>query len=517
MHGIMCASVSVMRVPYSCVFKSGKLQAYLRHAVYQADSQHTLISQLASCLAMTTRRFSIHLKPHQPQDRKSLLKLRCSPRSVRHTAIQSKNGSDGLSPAAWTEPFKLPEPQLDWSYLLDKKNTETIAANIYNRKGIGDIHKLITLSELYAQEQNAEKKEALRQEMTSEALDIPNISHPETIVGDESCARQVEVVGDKKDFDFKPRPVSELGGKGLKMLRDRNLTFSTGTKTYYLEADLAQLERALVNFTLDFLQTKGFEYVTVPDVLHSGVIDSCGFKTSLAKSQVYHLHPDCLKGACLAGTAEMSLAGYFMNEVVPMDHLPARITAASRCYRAEATEKAVEKGLYRVHHFTKVEMFGLSADEDGTESNELLHDFLDIERELFSLLGLHFRILDMPSQELGAPAHRKYDVESWMYGKQIWGEISSCSNCTDYQSRRLKIKYARPDGSLRHVHTVNGTACAVPRMIISILEQNQSKGRRLELPEVLHPYMDGQTHLQFDVKNASYTYIKTLRDTSTGS
>ncbi|BFZ07157.1 hypothetical protein BsWGS_10196 [Bradybaena similaris] len=420
------------------------------------------------------------------------------------------NHTNSSQPSEWDSPFKLPEPELDWTFLLDRNNTELIANNIQSRKGLGNIQKVISLSEQLDKEQNEMDRERLRQELITEALAIPNMSHPNTIIGDETAARVIEVIGAKKEFDFTPRNVSEIAGKGLKMLRDERLTFSTGPKTYYLEDKLARLEKALVSFTLDRLLKKGFELVSVPDLLYSGVIDSCGFKTSSDRTQVYHLHPHCLNGACLAGTAEMSLAGYFMNEVIPYDQLPKRMVAVSRCYRAETPEKAVEKGLYRVHHFTKVEMFGLSSCESGSESEDLLHEMLSIERELFSALGLHLRVLDMPTQELGAPAQRKFDIEAWMYGKNIWGEISSCSNCTDYQSRRLNIKYTAPSGELRHVHTVNGTACAVPRLITAILEQNQRQKRQLDLPEVLWPYLDGQKCLTAEWKRSNYSFIMTL-------
>ncbi|KAK0058546.1 serine--tRNA ligase mitochondrial [Biomphalaria pfeifferi] len=415
-------------------------------------------------------------------------------------------------PEEWRQPFHLPEPELDWDFLLNPENADMIYKNISNRKGIGDIYKVLNLSKELKKEQDESKKESLRQLLVSEALDIPNFSHPDTVIGDESQAKVVEIVGKMKELKFPPRNVSDLAGRGLRMLRDENLTFSTGAKTYYLEDKLAKLERALVAYTIDRLLEKGFELVSVPDLLFPGVIDSCGFKTNSGRSQVYQLHEKCLQGACLAGTAEMSLAGYFMNETLAMNELPKRMMAVSRCYRAEAAERAIEKGLYRVHHFTKVEMFGLTAHEDGKENEQLLQEILSIEKELFSDLGLYFRILDMPTQELGAPAHRKYDIETWMYGKKMWGEISSCSSCTDYQARRLNIKYMSPStGQLKHVHTVNGTACAVPRMITSILEQNQEKGRKLPLPQVLWPYMDGEKEFNADMKKSWFTFIKSLR------
>lgn len=160
----------------------------------------------------------------------------------------------------------------------------------------------------------------------------------------------------------------------------------------------------------------------------------------------------------------------------------------SRCYRAETSEIEREKGLYRVHQFTKVEMFGVS---ESHQSDELLEEFLGHEINLFSGLDLHFRVLDMPSQELGASAFRKYDVETWLPAKGFWGEISSASNCTDYQSRRLNIR-CHSNGALKFCHTINGTACAVPRMLIALMETNQQKDGSILVPGRLIPYMNNK-------------------------
>lgn len=134
-------------------------------------------------------------------------------------------------------------------------------------------------------------------------------------------------------------------------------------------------------------------------------------------------------------------------------------------------------------------MFGVTADETGDESSKLLDEFVSLQKEIFSALGLHYRVLDMPTQELGPPAHRKFDIEAWMPGRNSYGEISSGSNCTDYQSRRLNIVYEREDGSLQYAHTVNATACAIPRAIIAILETHQTKEGTVLVPPVLQPYM----------------------------
>lgn len=182
--------------------------------------------------------------------------------------------------------------------------------------------------------------------------------------------------------------------------------------------------------------------------------------------QVYRLIPSNL---CLSGTSEMALAGYFSGKVLNKNDLPKKVMAVSRCFRAEAANTRDDKNLYRVHCFTKVEMFCVCLPND---SNAILEQFREIQCRLFERLDLNFKLYDMPINDLGAPAYRKYDIEAWMPSRNSFGEISSTSNCTDYQSKRLNIYY-EDNGNKYHVHTVNGTACAIPRMIIALLEQNQ--------------------------------------------
>ena len=178
----------------------------------------------------------------------------------------------------------------------------------------------------------------------------------------------------------------------------------------------------------------------------------------------------------------MALAGYFAGSRNKLKDLPIKYTAVSRCFRAETSSLQEEKGIYRVHQFTKVEMFSVCRED---QSEELLNEFKEIEIDLFKSIGLHFQLLDMPPCELGAPAYRKYDIEAWMPAREMWGEISSCSNCTDYQARRLDIKVDDD----KFAHTVNGTACAVPRMLIAILETFQNDDGSITVPKVLRKYL----------------------------
>ncbi|XP_063794007.1 serine--tRNA ligase, mitochondrial isoform X2 [Pseudophryne corroboree] len=308
-------------------------------------------------------------------------------------------------------------------------------------------------------------------------------------VGDESNARELEVVGVKPEFDFDVQGHLELG-EDLDIIRQRRLSHISGNRCYYLRGAGAMMQHALVNFTMEKLVKLGFIPMSVPDMLRGVVFEGCGMQPSAHSSQVYSLDPAMNPDLHLAGTSEVGIAGYFMDHSLQMSDLPIRTVCCSTCYRAETETGRETWGLYRVHHFTKVEMFGVTANESGKESQELLEEFLQIQKELFSDLGLHFKVLEMPSQELGLPAYRKYDIEAWMSGRGKYGEISSASNCTDYQSRRLNIMYQRPGGELRHAHTVNGTACAVPRLIIAILESNQLKDGRVRIPKVLQPFMN---------------------------
>uniref|UniRef100_A0A3Q1C5K2 Serine--tRNA ligase, mitochondrial n=1 Tax=Amphiprion ocellaris TaxID=80972 RepID=A0A3Q1C5K2_AMPOC len=346
------------------------------------------------------------------------------------------------------------------------------------------------------------KETELDQEHYGRALRLPNTSHPDVPVGDESQARVVELVGQKPEFDFKPRGHVELGEE-LGLIRQRHLAHVSGHRSYYLRGAGARLQIALQNFALDTVQKRGFIPMVVPDMLKGAVFEGCGMQPNAHRSQVYSLDPARFPDLNLAGTGEVGVAGYFMDHAVNWKDLPVRTVCSSTCYRAETDTGRETWGLYRVHHFNKVEMFGVTADETGEESSRLLDEFVSLQKEMFSALELHYRVLDMPTQELGPPAHRKYDIEAWMPGRNSYGEISSGSNCTDYQSRRLNILYEREDGSLQYAHTVNATACAIPRTIIAILETHQTKEGSVRVPRALQPYLGLEV-----IEKPKYTPLK---------
>lgn len=241
-------------------------------------------------------------------------------------------------------------------------------------------------------------------------------------------------------------------------------------------------EQALIKYTITEILNHGFNLMTVPDILPAEVINACGMQTDGERNQIYRILPSNL---CLSGTSEMALAGYFAGTKLNPKKLPVKVTAVSRCFRAETSARNEEKGIYRVHQFTKVEMFSVC---HASQSEAMLDEFKEIEISLFNKLGLYFKLLDMPPNELGAPAYRKYDIETWMPGRKLWGEISSCSNCTDYQSRRLNITLDDVCDN-EFAHTVNGTACAIPRMLIAIIESFQKEDGTIPIPKVLQKYM----------------------------
>ncbi|XP_014666884.1 PREDICTED: serine--tRNA ligase, mitochondrial-like [Priapulus caudatus] len=417
----------------------------------------------------------------------------------------------------------LDPPDIDIEYLCEPSNLEEIERNIIARKGIGNITLLQQLYEEIQQlgekmvkslmtqdsrESTEKRMNELTEKFNKEALVIPNRTHPDVVLSEDAMPRIVETCGVKPTFAFQPKTLEQLA-KDLDGLRMDNLGNLTGPRTYYLKNSFAEMESALTRFTVDHLKSKGYVLMSVPDLLHPQVIDACGMPVTGDRSQVYHIDKNRHgRDLALSGTAEMALAGYHANRSFPLYSLPRQLQAVSRCFRAEVSHSLNEKGLYRVHQFTKVEMFGVTAAEAGDESEKLLDEMLSIQKQLYKTLGLHFVVLDMPSHELGAAAYRKYDIEAWMPGRGCFGEVSSTSNCTDYQSRRLHVRYSVPSGEQVYVHTVNGTACAVPRMLIAIIETYQQEDGSVRIPEALQSYMRGQTVMAKPAKRVDMRWLK---------
>ena len=354
--------------------------------------------------------------------------------------------------------------------LDDAQRQELIAAG----KQIKD-----EISKVEAEEKDTANKleEAARQ--------IPNMVHPKAPVGKLDTENlEVKKVGTPRKFDFEPKYHVELG-ESLDIIDFDRGTKVSGPKFYYLKNEAVFLEQALIMYALNTLRKHNFQMFITPDVAKEDVLKGIGFNPRGNESNVYSIEDE---GTCLVATAEITLGGYHQNEILDKTSLPRFYGGLSHCFRREAGAAGqFSKGLYRVHQFDKVEMFAYATPEQSDEIHEKLRL---IEEEIFEGLGLPFHVVDTCTGDLGAPAYRKWDLEAWMPGRNggEYGEVTSTSNCTDYQARRLNIKYKDDDGKNKYVHTLNGTAIAVGRAMLAILENYQNADGSVTIPPVLVPY-----------------------------
>lgn len=413
---------------------------------------------------------------------------------------------------------------LDYKFIKD--NLEAVKKNIENRNMTADADKVVELYDkrtaLVTKQQELQQKrnenakamkqkldDAKRQELiaagkeikeqiavidkevadTEVALEeaarqIPNMVHPDAPVGKLDTENlEVKKVGTPRKFDFEPKDHVQIAEE-LDLLDFDRATKVSGPKFYYLKNDAVFLEQALIQYALNTLRKHGFELFITPDVAREEVLKGIGFNPRGNESNVYAIEEE---GTCLVATAEITLGGYHSGEILDKAKLPLLYGGLSHCFRREAGAAGqFSKGLYRVHQFDKVEMFVYSTPE---QSDELHAKLREIEEEIFTGLGIPFHVVDTCTGDLGAPAYRKWDLEAWMPGRNggEYGEVTSTSNCTDYQARRLNIKYKDDDGKNKYVHTLNGTAIAVGRAMLAILENYQNEDGSVTIPEVLVP------------------------------
>jgi seryl-tRNA synthetase len=327
---------------------------------------------------------------------------------------------------------------------------------------------------------------AVEKELHDEQSKIPNLTHPDSPIGpEESDSKELRRVGEIPKFDFKPLDHLAIGESlGL-------LDFDSGTKVagvgfYFLKNEAVLLELALARFALETLRNEGFTLHETPDMAKMAVLEGCGFNPRGEESQIYRIEGQDLG---LIATAEITLGGMLMDQILPAEKLPMKAGGISHCFRLEAGAAGrAGRGLYRVHQFTKVEMFAFTRPED---SDAMHLDLLRIEESIYQRLGIPYRVLDICTGDLGGPAYRKFDLEAWMPGRGEggeWGEITSTSNCTDYQARRLGIRFRRGQGAKPElIHTLNGTAIAMSRTPVAILENFQQADGSVVIPEVLRP------------------------------
>ena len=305
---------------------------------------------------------------------------------------------------------------------------------------------------------------------------IPNLSHPDAPIGADDKAN-LELFRGKTpvpQFDFKPLDHVQIGAK-LDLMDFEGGARVAGHGFYFLRNEAVLLELALQRYALDLLLREGFTPTTTPDLARNDVLEGT----------VYSIENTELS---LVATAEITLGGLLAGETVDAEDLPIKICGTSHCFRTEAgAHGRATRGLFRVHQFTKVEMFAFTLPE---QSEAMLDHLRDLECRLFDGLGIPYRVVDTATGDLGGPAYRKFDLEAWMPGRNGWGEVTSTSNCTDYQARRLKIRYRiKGEKGTRFVHTLNGTAVAVSRALIALLENHQQPDGSVVIPEVLRPWV----------------------------
>ena len=319
---------------------------------------------------------------------------------------------------------------------------------------------------------------------------IPNMTHPDAPIalGDDGHV-ELRRWGDVPEFDFEPRDhvaISEAHNL---------IDFEAGSRVaghgfYFLKNEAVLLELALMQLAVTRLRDAGFTLMTTPDLAKDDIIEGIGFLPRGPESQIYSIENSELS---LVATAEITLGGALKDQVLEIDDLPLRCAGISHCFRTEAgAHGRATRGIYRVHQFTKVEMFGFTA-PTLEASNAFHNEVVEIEEGLFQALEIPYRVVDTCTGDLGGPAYRKFDLEAWMPGRGDggdWGEVTSASNCTDYQSRRLGIRCRTPGKKgTEFVHTLNGTAVATSRALIALLENHQQADGTIHIPEALRPWV----------------------------
>jgi seryl-tRNA synthetase len=331
-----------------------------------------------------------------------------------------------------------------------------------------------------------EQLRVVEEQLRSEQARIPNLTHPDAPIGGEADAREIRVWGRRPEFSFPVKDHVELAA-GLDLIDFEAGARVAGSGFYFLKNDAVLLEMALVQFALTKLRGEGFTLFTTPDLARDSVLEGIGFTPRGSETQIYSVADTDLS---LVATAEITLGGIQKDQTLEQSVLPLKYAGLSHCFRTEAGAAGrATRGIYRVHQFTKVEMFGY-AGPDVKDSDALHQEILRIEEEIFQALGIPYRVIDTASGDLGGPAYRKFDIEAWMPGRGEYGEVTSASNCTDYQARRLNIRCRSQERKgTQYVHTLNGTAISCARAIIAVLENYQQEDGTVVVPEVLRPWV----------------------------
>jgi seryl-tRNA synthetase len=420
---------------------------------------------------------------------------------------------------------------LDAAFIRD--NLEAVKANCVNRNVKADVDRVVALdderrrlvseaqvlqqranevSKLIPKEKDQDRRQALvaegralreqvdalekqrkqvEEDLHAALLTIPNVTHPDAPVGTTAGDNKVvRTWGTPRAFDFPAKDHVALA-EALDLVDFQAGASVTGQKFYFLKNEAVLLELALVQYAMQTLIGRGYVPIITPDLARVEVLEGIGFLPRDPNPETRQIYRIADSDLCLIATAEITLGGMHRDRIFEAGDLPKRYVGLSHCFRTEAGAPGRDAGgLYRVHQFTKVEMFVFCLPE---ESDKIHQELLEIEEAVFQGLGLPYHVIDTCTGDLGGPAYRKYDLEAWMPGRGKggeFGEVTSTSNCTDYQARRLGIRYRAPNQKgTRFAHTLNGTAVAVTRAMLAILENYQQADGSVTVPEVLRPWV----------------------------
>ena len=378
--------------------------------------------------------------------------------------------------------------------LVDK----VLELDVNRRKLLGEVEELRAKRNKVSEEKNIEEGKKIKEELKEKEpeLDkiedefklnlnqIPNVPSSQSPVGkNEKDNVEVRKWGEPKKFDFTPKDHLELG-KTLGILDFESGAKVAGSQFYFWSKEGALLELALVQYAIEVLSKEGFIPVITPDLAKSRFYLGTGYSPKGEEAQTYEIKDADLG---LIATAEVTLAGKHADEVIPEANLPLKYIGYSHCFRQEAGAYGkYSKGLYRVHQFTKAEMFIYSLPEESDKFHQYI---LEMEEKIYQGLGLPYRVVEMCTGDLGAMAARKFDIEAWIPSRGEYGEVTSTSNCTDYQARNLNIKFKKKNGESEYVHMLNGTAIATSRTPLAILENYQEKDGSVVIPEFLRKWI----------------------------
>jgi len=328
------------------------------------------------------------------------------------------------------------------------------------------------------------KRAEIEAQVNAMAMQLSNVLDPDAPIGGEADFVVIEHVGTPRDFTkdgFEPKDHVELG-KLLGAIDTERGAKVAGSRSYYLTGMGALLEFALVNYAISSATKSGFTPVIPPVLVNPAAMEGTGFLGQAAEN-VYHLERD---DVYLVGTSEVPLAAMHMDEILPAEKLPLRYAGYSTCFRREAgTYGKDTRGIIRVHQFDKVEMFSFCKPEEAKEEHKRI---LQWEKEFLNAMEIPYRVIDVASGDLGSSANRKFDIEAWIPTQGTYREVTSTSNCTEFQARRLNIRYKDSDGT-KAIATLNGTLVAIPRMIVAILENHQNADGSVNVPKALQPFL----------------------------